>query len=269
MGPVLMPVPDPSSHSLEDLVSLENRVGVVTGAARGLGRAIAYRLAEAGAALVVGDIDEPGVTVLARELSERFGVATVPTLLDVSVASSLRSAADTAGEELGGLDIWVNNAGIYPSTPTLELSDEEWHRVIEVNLSGTFFGCREAARRMTASGRGGVIVNVASVAGLRGRGPGISHYAASKHGIVGITRQLAVEFAPAAIRVLAVAPTTIITPGVEEKQPGVDLRATLVRPLGRAGVPDDVARVVLFCASDLSIFMSGSCVEVDGGELAR
>ncbi len=264
-----MPIPDVSGHALAELISLEGRVGLVTGGAQGLGRAIAQRLAEAGASLLIGDIDAAGAAAVAMDLSERFDVACIGTFLDVSVASSLESAADRAESELGSLDIWVNNAGIYPSTPALQLSDEEWHRVIEVNLSGTFFGCRAAGRHMTAAGRGGVIVNLASVAGLRGRGPGISHYAASKHGIVGITRQLAVEFAPQGIRVLTVAPTTIITPGVEEKQPGVDLTRTLVRPLGRAGQPDDVARVVLFCVSDLSLFMSGNCVEVDGGELAR
>jgi NAD(P)-dependent dehydrogenase (short-subunit alcohol dehydrogenase family) len=164
----------------------------------------------------------------------------------------------------------VNNAGVYPSTPVLEMTDADWEHVIRTNLGGTFTGAREAARRMVAAGHGGVIVNLSSIAGIRGRGPGIPHYVASKHGIVGLTKQLALEFAAAGIRVLAVAPTTIITPGVEE---GLghpeDIEVRLTGPLGRPGRPDDVARVVVFCASDLSMFMTGSTLVVDGGEMSR
>jgi NAD(P)-dependent dehydrogenase (short-subunit alcohol dehydrogenase family) len=122
---------------------------------------------------------------------------------------------------------------------------------------------------MVHAGRGGVIINVSSIAGIRGRGPGVSHYVASKHGIVGITRQLALEFAEARIRVLAIAPTIIVTPGVQAAHEGADLERTLSSPLGRAGRPDDVARVALFCASDLSLFMTGSTLLVDAGEMAR
>ena len=118
-------------------------------------------------------------------------------------------------------------------------------------------------------GRGGVIINLSSIAGIRGRGLGVSHYVASKHGIIGITRQLALEFAEARIRVLAIAPTIIVTPGVQATQKGADLERTLSGPLGRAGRPDDVARVALFCASDLSLFMTGSTLLVDAGEMAR
>jgi NAD(P)-dependent dehydrogenase (short-subunit alcohol dehydrogenase family) len=122
---------------------------------------------------------------------------------------------------------------------------------------------------MVHAGRGGVIINLSSIAGIRGRGPGVSHYVASKHGIIGITRQLALEFAEARIRVLAIAPTIIVTPGVQAAQEGADLERTLSGPLGRAGRPDDVARVALFCASDLSLFMTGSTLLVDAGEMAR
>ena len=151
------------------------------------------------------------------------------------------------------------------------MTDDDWDRVLTVNLRGAFVGCREAARRMTAAGTGGVIVNVPSVAGLRGRSAGVSHDVASKHGVTGLTSQLAVELAPHAIRVLAVAPTTIITPGVMEAMGGsdADLETALSRPLGRAARPDDVARVALFCASDLSLFMTGTTLVVDAGELAR
>lgn len=265
-----MPVPDLTDRTLAELVSLEGRAAVVTGAARGLGRAIAGRLAEAGASVVLADVDEPGAQAACDEISRRHGGTHSATELDVAKTPSIVAAAGAAVEQFGRLDIWVNNAGIYPSTPVLEMADAEWDRVVRVNLTGSFAGAREAARRMVAAGHGGVIVNLASIAGLRGRGPSIPHYVATKHAIVGLTKQLALEFAGTGIRVLAVAPTTIVTPGVEE---GLghppDLEARLTAPLGRAGRPDDVARVVLFCASDLAVFMTGSTLVVDGGEMAR
>jgi NAD(P)-dependent dehydrogenase (short-subunit alcohol dehydrogenase family) len=224
---------------------------------------------------MIGDIDRTAAKTTAEELASRFGVDTLAVELDVTESPSVRAAADTAVARLGGIDIWVNNAGVYPSIPLLEMTDEDWDRVLDVNLRGTFVGCREAARRMIPTERGGVIVNISSVAGLRGRTSGVSHYVASKHGVIGLTRQLAVELAEHGIRVLAVSPTTIITPGVESAMSGghtgppLDLEEALTRPLGRAGRPDDVARVVFFCASDFSMFMSGSNLLVDGGELAR
>jgi NAD(P)-dependent dehydrogenase (short-subunit alcohol dehydrogenase family) len=265
-----MPIPDVSDRSLPELISLTGRRAVVTGGAKGLGQAIARRLAEAGAAVVIADIDEVAAKTTANDIAARFGVAAVSTPLDVADGSSMVATADTAFRELGGIDIWVNNAGVYPSRALLEMGDGDWDRVIDINLRGTFLGCREAARRMMRAGSGGVIVNVASIAGIRGRGPAISHYVASKHGVVGLTRQLALELAEHGIRVLAIAPTAIVTPGIEAKLGAEnDLERALAGSLGRAGRPDDVARVALFCASDLSLFMTGSVLLVDAGEMAR
>jgi NAD(P)-dependent dehydrogenase (short-subunit alcohol dehydrogenase family) len=263
-----MPIAEVSDRSLQELVSLKGRRAVVTGGAQGLGRAIACRLAEAGASTMIGDIDEVAAKNTAGDIASLYGVASVPAHLDVADRVSISTAADTAVAELGGIDIWVNNAGVYPSTPALELSADNWDHVIRINLSGTFVSCQEAARRMVRTGTGGVIVNVASVAGIRGRGAGMSHYVASKHGVVGITQQLALELAKENIRVLAVAPTAIVTPGLEARL-GPDLESSLSFPLGRTGRPDDVARVVLFCASDLSLFMTGSTLLVDAGEMAK
>ena len=193
---------------------------------------------------------------------------------DVREPESVRDLADRAVAELGRLDIWVNSAGVFPVSPLLELSDEDWDEVLDVNLRGTLIGAREAARTMLAAGRGGVVVNVASTAAYRASGPGVAHYVASKFGVRGLTQSLAVELGGHGIRVLAVAPTVTLTPGLEAERErleaaGFALDALGPRlPLGRVAVPDDVARVVVFCASDLSLLMTGSTLLVDAGELA-
>jgi NAD(P)-dependent dehydrogenase (short-subunit alcohol dehydrogenase family) len=159
--------------------------------------------------------------------------------------------------EFGGLDVWVNNAGVYPNQPVLEMTDEQWRRVLAVNLDGAFTGAREAAKRMVEGGRGGVIVNITSTASFRAHGAGMAHYVASKHALHGLTKSMAIELAPHGIRVLAVAPTAIDTPGVEVSRVA----------MAEAGLGD--LRAVLFCASDLSAFMTGSTVVVDAGDLVR
>lgn len=200
--------------------------------------------------------------------------------LDVTDSASIKTLVNFAVEDMGGIDIWVNNAGIYPTKLVVDMTDQDWDKVLDVNLRGTFIGAREAAKQMIAGGKGGVIINLASTAGYQAGGPGLAHYVASKHGVRGLTKSLAVEFGPYGIRVLALAPTLIDTPGItvlreQAKQaaggaPIGDLLEQLAtrEPLGRAGVPDDVARVALFCASDLSMLMTGSTLLVDAGDVA-
>jgi len=263
-------VPDVSDRTLAELISLAGRVAVVTGAGRGLGAQIVRRLSEAGAGVIAGDLDEAAAEDVAEELAGA-GRRVLGCRLDVSDTPSLAAAADRAVTELGGLDIWVNNAAIFPTTgPAVDADDQFVDSMLHVNVRGTFAGAREAARRMT---RGGVIVNLTSTAGFKASA-GISAYVASKHAVVGITKALALEFGPIGIRVLAVAPTIIDTPGVREQmaplaEAGLDVGARVAaNPLGRMGVPDDVARVVLFCCSDMAAFMTGSTVAVDAGSLA-
>ena len=262
-----MAIPDVSDRSLLDLFSLAGRGAVVTGAARGLGAQIVRRLVEAGAGVIAGDVDLAGVETLA---AEGLGGRVVPVALDVVDTPSLERAGDRAISEFGSLDIWINNAGIFPTTgPAIDADDEFIDRMLVVNARGTFAGAREAAKRMSG---GGVIINLASTAGFRASN-GISAYVAAKHAVVGITKALALEFGPRNIRVLGVAPTVIDTPGVRHelepmKESGLDVMAKLgLSPLGRIGVPDDVARVVLFCCSDLAMYMTGSVVAVDAGRL--
>jgi NAD(P)-dependent dehydrogenase (short-subunit alcohol dehydrogenase family) len=271
-----MAISDVSDKSVQDLISLNGRVAVVTGAARGIGRAIARRLAEAGALVVVGDIDEAG----AKAAAEALGGRAIGARVDVIDEASIIALADTAVSAFGHLDIWVNNAGIFPGSPSVDFLAEMWDRVQDVNLRGTFLGAREAARRMIAQGpNGGVIINVASVSGYRGR-PGLAAYVASKHGVVGLTKSLGVELGQHNIRVLGVAPTGVSTPGIAERKAGatgaelariedLEKKVGAALPLGRLGVPDDIARVALFCASDLSMLMTGSIVQVDAGALAN
>lgn len=267
-----MTAPDYTDKPIDELISLSGKVAAVTGGRHGLGKAITRRLAEAGATVVIGDIDEAGATATATELVEA-GLAVSSMRLDATEADDIVRFADAIVEEHGRLDIWVNNAGIYPPGSTLEMSEKSWDQVMDLNLRGVFIGSREAAKRMIAADHGGVIINLSSVAGFRGSG-GLSHYVTSKHGVRGLTRALAVELGPHNIRVLALAPTLIETPGIAQLTPmleesGVSIDQMLAAlPLGRLGVPDDVARVALFCASDLSSFMTGATLPVDAGQLA-
>jgi NAD(P)-dependent dehydrogenase (short-subunit alcohol dehydrogenase family) len=272
-----MAVKDVSSRTLAELVSLEGRCAVVTGGARGIGFATCDRLAEAGAYVIVADLDEKVAEEAADELSARHDTKVIGVRVDVADPEDVRDLADRVMAEFGGLDVWVNNAGVYPSQPVLEMTDEQWRHVLAINLDGAFAGSREAAKRMVEGGRGGVIVNITSTAAFRSHGPGLAHYVASKHALHGLTKSMAVELAPHGIRVLAVAPTAIDTPGVGVSKVAMEAaglgslvdRVAGELPLGRIGVADDIARAVLFCASDLSAFMTGSTVVVDAGDLVR
>lgn len=264
-------ISDHSSRSLAELCSLRGRRAVVTGAARGIGASIARRLAEAGASVLLADLDTELATTTAGEVTASTGGVTDSTFIDIRDTASIVAAADRAVSTWGGIDIWVNNAGIYPTTgPAIDAADDFVDRLMEVNVRGTYACSREAARRMS---NGGVIVNLGSTAGFRAA-PGISAYSITKHAVVGLTRALALEFAPLDIRVVGVAPGPIDTPGVQDqlaplKAAGLDVEAIMSRtPLGRGGVPDDIARVVLFAASDLATWITGEVIVADAGYLA-
>jgi NAD(P)-dependent dehydrogenase (short-subunit alcohol dehydrogenase family) len=271
-----MPVPDVSDRSISDLLSLQGRVAVVTGGARGIGEAICRRFAEAGADLVIGDLDEQLAHDVAERLAAEHGHRAISTAVDVADEASVAALAERAVDELGHIDVWVNNAGIYPSSPLLEMTPADWDRVLDINLRGTFLGSHAAATAMSEAGTPGVIINLASTAGFKAAGPGVAHYVASKHAVRGLTKSLAVELGPLGIRALAIAPTLVETPGIEAgraafEEAGLgDMLAQMadLAPLRRNGVPDDIARVALFLASDMSILMTGSTIPVDAGDLA-
>lgn len=269
-----MAVSDVTNHPLADLISLEGRSAVVTGGAQGLGKAIARRLAEAGAAVLIGDLKAEQAEAAAVDLSARYGTKVIATGLDVTDSASVSAMGELAVKELGGVDIWVNNAGLYPNASLFDMTDEAWDQVMAVNLRGVFASCREAARRMIDAGRGGVLINIVSTAGFGGVAPGVAAYVTSKHGVRGLVRQLAIELAPHDIRVLGVAPTFCETEGNTAALAALpervrqEISATLTSKLGRVGVPDDIARVVLFAASDMAAFMTGSTLLADAGEVA-
>ena len=265
--------------SLASLISLHGRRALVTGGARGIGAAAAWRFAEAGAAVLVGDRNADGAAETARAIAAAFPASVHGVALNVTDAASVSAFANAGMGLLGRIDIWLNNAGVYPAAPLLEMSDDDWQTVHDVNLRGTFPGCREAAKSMVATpgGTGRVIVNIVSVAALRGRA-GLTHYSAAKSGVLGLTRGAAIELAPHGIRVLAVTPSLADTPGSQEMLraargsnnadgiiQAMERGIMAAFPLGRMGQPDEVARVVLFCASDLAAFMTGSSILVDGG----
>jgi NAD(P)-dependent dehydrogenase (short-subunit alcohol dehydrogenase family) len=267
-------IQDVSNSSLSELVSLDGKVAVVTGGAQGIGFASARRLAEAGATVVLADRNGDRAAAVVDSLpgSAPRRAAT----MDVTDADQIARTADAVIDEFGGLDIWVNNAGLFPSTPLLEMPDEEWDAVLTVNLKGMFLGGREAGRRMRDLGAGGTIVNLASTSAHAGFGPGFAHYTSSKHGILGLTKALAIELGPYGIRVLAISPQLTLTEGIvgasddfDSSGLGAVLDGLAARtPLGRVAVPDDIARVVLFAVSPLATFVSGSNISVDGGLLA-
>jgi 2-deoxy-D-gluconate 3-dehydrogenase len=266
----------PAAKPVRELLDLRGKCAVVTGGAAGIGFGIASRLAEAGAAVIVADVDGPAAEAAASRLraADRRAQAVAA---DVSAAGDVRRLFEAAEAAYGGVDILVNNAGIYPFRTAQQMTEAEWDRVLDVNLKGAFLCAQAAAGRMRAQGRGGVILNIASIDSVHPSAVGLPHYDASKGGLLMLTKSLALELAPLGIRVLALAPGAVATEGSRAQterllERGLDLEQLRKRvlakiPLGRTGVPDDVARVALFLVSDAAAYMTGTLVVVDGGVL--
>ncbi len=246
-----------------DRSSLAGRVALVTGAARGIGLAVAQALAEAGATLELSDVDGIGVDAAASSLT---GGAAVGRTVDVADGDRVRAWIDDVAARRGRIDVLVNNAGVQLNRAAADLSDDDWHRVLGVNLDGAFFCSREAGRVMRAQGSG-AIVNIASIAERFGM-PRRLPYGVSKAGIAALTRGLAAEWAPDGVRVNAVAPGYVETELVRHafEMGHIDRDAILAKiPLGRLAEPRSIGDVVAFLASDGADYLTGQILYVDGG----
>lgn len=252
----------------DQLLSLEGKIAIVTGGAMGIGEAIVRRFHEFNANVVVVDMNRDRSLQSLRRLG--FGKEEAEAhFLRANVVDSL--AVDAVVEKtvrrFGGVDILVNNAGIYPTKSIVAMTDDEWRKVLQTNLSGTFFTNRAVAREMIEQGRGGRIINIGSVCSVQPWRGGMVAYDASKAGILGLSRNLALELALYGITVNVIGPGDIDTPGSSGGNLTLEELKTDRIPLGRKGRPDDVARLALFLASPAAEYITGAYIPVDGGWL--
>jgi NAD(P)-dependent dehydrogenase (short-subunit alcohol dehydrogenase family) len=266
---VAAPVATAAGAGAAPRFDVTGKVALVTGAARGIGRASALALAQAGADVVLGLRDARAPGDVADEIRS-LGRRVLPLQMDVTRRAEIAAAVEAAVRAFGRIDVLVNNAGIGPPNPAESVTEDDFEATIAVNLRGTFFTSQEVGRRMIAAGAGGRIVNLSSQAGFVAL-PTESVYCMTKAAIAHLTKCLAVEWAPHAINVNAVAPTFIRTPGTEKWLGDESFRRDLLGriPLGRVGEPVDVAGAVVFLASPASAMVTGATLMIDGGWTAR
>jgi 2-deoxy-D-gluconate 3-dehydrogenase len=267
---------DYGDRPIAELLDLTGRVALVTGAAQGFGFASASRLAEAGASVLLTDRRGDRLEAAAERLSGE-GARVSWAVGDVSIRDEVDELVAAAVERFGRLDILVNNAAAYSNVHIEEMPLDSFDGVLDVNVSGAFWCARQAARRMLEQGDGGVIVNVTSIDALHPTSRGMSHYTTSKHALWGLTKCLALELGPRGIRANAVAPGPSLTEGAIEyikagAPEGIDVEKQWADAAGRVPMrrwadPDEIARAVVFLASDLSAYVNGAQLVVDGGYL--
>ena len=255
---------------------LKNKVAIITGARRGMGKADALLLAKNGAKVTVADISQEDCQLVVDEI-EKSGGEALAVKCDVTDEKDIEEMIKKTVEKFGRVDILVNNAGICEFKPFLEMTEAEWEKTLDINLKGYFLCAKAAAKEMVkqkspARAGGGVIINVASIVmGQIGKGmAGLAHYSASKGGIAALTKTLAIELAPHNIRVNAIAPGAIDTPmaAAAKDDPKMLEQILAMIPLHRMGKPEEIASTVLFLASEDSSYITGSIIVVDGGWLA-
>ena len=243
-------------------MKLKGKVAIVTGAAQGIGRGIVLALAKEGAKVVVSDVSDKIADVV-REI-ESLGSEALAAKANVADSKETEGMAKAAIKKFGRIDILVNNAGIYPFKPLVEMKEEDWDRVMGVNLKGVF-NCTKAVLPKMIEQKSGNIINISSIAGTVLGYLNLVHYSASKGGVLGFTRSAALELAQYRIRVNAIAPGAVETPGTKVVGEEALKQVEQTIPQKRVGQPDDIANLVVFLASDDSSYITGQLIVVDGG----
>jgi len=243
-------------------MKLKGKVAIVTGAAQGIGRGIVLALAKEGAKVVVSDVSDKIADVV-REI-ESLGSEALAAKANVADSKETEGMAKAAIKKFGRIDILVNNAGIYPFKPLVEMKEEDWDRVMGVNLKGVF-NCTKAVLPKMIEQKSGNIINISSIAGTVLGYLNLVHYSASKGGVLGFTRSAALELAQYRIRVNAIAPGAVETPGTKVVGEEALKQVEQTIPQKRVGQPDDIANLVVFLASDDSSYITGQLIVADGG----
>lgn len=240
-----------------------NKVALVTGSARGIGRAICESLAEKGSHIAVLDMDKEAVGKTANEIADTYKVKTIGITANVTKKEDMNLAAEKVFQEFGRLDIWVNNAGVLRDDLLIRMKEEAWDLVLDVNLKGVFLGIQAASKYMIKA-RQGKIINISSVAGLIGNA-GQANYASAKAGVIALTKTSAREFSGRNITVNAITPGYIQTDMTSELPKSIQAELANMVPLKRKGTPQDIAAAVRFLASGDADFITGVILRVDGG----
>ncbi len=263
------------NEKLADLISLEGKTIVITGAASGIGQATAIRIAQANASIVLVDMNEEGLNKT-KELIASYTKGKVHTFtLDISKIEDIKQTVSNIDEATGGFYAWLNIAGVFPGASTLEMNETEWDFMMNINLKGAFFCAQQAAKAMLNNKTEGVIINTITTT-IERPGPGLTHYIASKGGVEAMTSAMAREFGAQGIRVLNVSPTMTKTKGMEDQEEGLAI-AFGENPFdgygkelplrGKVATPDYIARAFLFGVSDLAEIFTGTTLYADSGEL--